>query len=170
MAEEKHLKDVISVISITLAESVAYPLTTALTRVQARTVRMLNPQRGFPPFAGGMSLCASSPAFFLRMVMSDALFPYFHETQGYGVVFSYALTSLVSDAFACAIRTPAEIYRQQFQTAATNSTKDLLTNVLGHHGPLGLWRGFTIFYLREVVFNTGRTISLLVMQERQRNE
>ena len=170
MAEEKHLKDAISVLSIGLSEAIAYPLTTILTRVQAQQVRILSNKHGPSAFTGGMSLLATAPTFFLKLVVSDALFPYFREKQGFGLVASYAMTAAITDAFACLIRTPAEIYRQQLQAAVTSSTSDMFNNLMGHHGPLGLWRGLSVFFLREVSFNSGRMSLLLYLQELQRNE
>ncbi len=168
MAEDKPLKDVIALLSMTLSEGIAYPLTTALTRVQAHLVGPLNPHRGIPAFTGGFSLLATVPSFLLKLAISDAVYARCH--QQVGVVPSYVLTSLITDAFVCFVRAPAELYRQQMQAGVAQRASEVFQGLWGHHGTLGLWRGFWIFYLREVSFNAGRMIALLNMQEHHRNE
>jgi len=168
MAEDKPLKDVIALMSMTLSESIAYPVTTALTRVQSKQVGPLNSQRGMPAFTGGFSLLATVPSFLLKLAVSDAVYARFH--QQVGVLPSYVLTSLVTDALVCFLRSPAEIYRQQMQSGVTQRASEVFQGLWGHHGALGPWRGFWIFYLREVSFNAGRMVALLNMQEHHRNE
>lgn len=168
MAEDKPLKDVIALMSMTLSESIAYPVTTALTRVQSKQVGPLNSQRGMAAFTGGFSLLATVPSFLLKLAVSDAVYARFH--QQVGVLPSYVLTSLVTDALVCFLRSPAEIYRQQMQSGVTQRASEVFEGLWGHHGALGPWRGFWIFYLREVSFNAGRMVALLNMQEHHRNE
>lgn len=166
--EDTQLKTVISLLSMGMAEGIAYPLTTALTRVQAQTVGILNSQRGTPAFAGGMSLCATVPSFLLKLTVSDMVYVRCHQHMG--ILPSYVLTSMITDALICFIRAPAEIYRQQMQAGVAQRGTEVFHSLWGHHGPLGLWRGFWIFYMREVCFNAGRMVTLLTLQEQHRNE
>jgi Mitochondrial carrier protein len=164
--EETIAKDVIMCASYFTAEVLVYPISSLLTRVQAIFVNHTVLQRSFSIYSGGSSLLLNVPGFLLRIKISEVCDPYLRKEMHYSQFTTYVLVSSFADIFNSILRAPAENYRQQFQTGNYTSFSKFYKDYLGHLGPFSFWRGASLIFLRDSIFNTSRFWILEKAQER----
>ncbi|CAG9324985.1 PET8 [Blepharisma stoltei] len=161
-------KDIVKCASIILAESLLYPVSSILTRIQTNNLNILALKQPLSSFYGVGSIVTSLPAFLFRLKVCDVAHPIVQNRFGLSQFTTFFLVSGFADIVSCIIRCPTEHWRQQFQTGMYSSIKDLYKDILGYKGPLGLWSGFSVYLGREVAFNTIRFGILSYLQEREK--
>lgn len=136
-----------------------------LTRVQAIFINQQAVQKSLSVYAGCGSVVFSIPGFVLRLKLGAVLDPYIKSHYNLSQFTTFAIVSSMADALNVIFRTPAEHYRQQYQTGSYGNIKKFTHDYLGHLGPLGFWRGASVFLLRDITFNILRFGTLEKTQE-----
>ena len=154
--EQAKVKDMVSCGSYLGSEVLTYPISSIITRIQAVYVNQLVVQRSFSTYYGGTSVLCSVPGFLLRIKLGSVFDPYLRSEYNLSQFASYVIVSSTADLFNVLLRCPSEHYRQQFQTGGYTSFRQFYRDYLGYMGPFSFWRGASVFFLRDCIFNLTR--------------
>ena len=132
---ESSITDLIAVASYLSSEFIVYPISSAVTKVQASFVNQNALQRSFSSYAGANSIAFSIPGFLLRLKLSNICDPYFKNELHFSQFTTYVIVSSLADFCNVIIRAPAEHYRQQFQIGAYTSYMKFYRDYIGYMGP-----------------------------------
>jgi len=134
---------------------ILYPIDTVKTRLQ--TVGGVDFKIGeigqlYAGLVGGLVGHVPSSALFFAVYETSRVL-YLEPALGLGSASSQLIASALGNIAASSIRVPTEVVKTRMQSGAENQLSAAVSNILSRDGPLGLFRGYSAFLLRDLPFD-----------------
>jgi len=134
---------------------VLYPIDTVKTRLQTVGSIDLKPSEVgqlYSGLLGGLVGHVPSSALFFAVYETSRVL-YLEPVFGLGSASSQLIASALGNVAASTIRVPTEVVKTRLQSGAESDLSSAVSNILNRDGPLGLFRGYAAFLLRDLPFD-----------------